>query len=419
MSKVFVSKDLVLSIPEGYNRYLKVSDIPKNVPIDVLIYHTSNESTDDTIQAYLGIASNVQKLFYIANPDNINSGLELFFMGANGTIEKDEIFLSDSVLLSNLVSSSGSDKSDALAIPQGTLNILDDFYDKIGTDQDFSPGYLTVVGKAISDVVQRTNKADEVIQAYSETTMSTYKNMHSSLVEIQKNNKNLSESLTEIQSRLSKITTDNSGTRSNVIYYPQIPYNTNKPIIQIKEIGTTPYVTSFMIGLLAYSNSDLRKKTKLLIVVPPGTAYKTAYSNLPDSYFIDSTNIIQRKLLSSQILITNNPLNSILTKIANLDDELLLVLDKTKHSVQPIYKVENKYNSTSLVMYAVQSKRIKDLFIPNIPLLSCFSSINEIKGTKFNLVTLQNYSQATVTTRISYYKDLCKEVYNTLTKKVL
>lgn len=350
----------------------------------------------------------------------MHSGLELFFRGANGVIEKDEIFLADSTLLSNLVSSSGTDSSDSLAIPQGTLNILDDFNEKIGTDQDFSQGYLNLVGEAVSDLVTRTSKADDVIKAYSETTMSTYKNMYSTLVEIRKTNKTLSDSLSEIQTRLTRISSErNSFGGGGVTYFPQIPYSNRKPIIQVKEIGNTPYLTSFMIGLLSYASTELKKRTRLLIVVPPGTAYKKLYSSLPDSYFIEGTDIMQRKLSASQILITNNPLNGLLNKIANLDDELLLVLDKTKHSVQPVYKVDQKNTATSLVMYGIQSKRAKDLLIPNVPIKSCFSSVNEVNGAKFNLVTIPNYAQNPVNTRISYYKGICKDVYNALTKKVL
>lgn len=346
--------------------------------IDCLVYHKSDESSEDKIMYLNRLKNRVENFIYVCNERDTDVMVKMVITGLNGKYFDDEFFIESSNELYNLVNS--LDEVTEVA-ELGGVSVLSDFlnrYLKNGSS-NFSPKYLVAVKEAVQCLMSEYNQKNLEILQMSENATELFSNTAEVLSAMKKEHGEMKKVITKLEqdvkksSMIAPVVTQDEGKRRgpSLLFFPQVSYMKERRIIRIKEIGDFRYLTSFVLGLRIYLETIKNVRPKLIIIEPVGDMLESKYSEYS---WVTQSKVKDRKYYYNSIVFTNCPNKEVLfTLLDDIDYDTFIVVDRTKSSKTHVL------NSKGSLFYAVSGKSSVDRF--SIPVKNCISCINEIKGS--------------------------------------
>lgn len=371
---------------EYSGNFLKVSTLEEACSIrgtvDVLVYHKSDETSNDKITSLRQLKNKVKKILYICNEDDTDVAVKMMVIGSCGQYVDDDFFLESTEELNTLVES--IDEVTAL-VELGGVNVLGDFFNRYLQNEsfEFNKNYLMVVKNAVQDLLTEYNQKNLEIIHMSETATDIFSNTSILLENMKEEQKKLESMVTKLsESAKESVVLNRRPAGSSVLFYPRISYIKDRNIIRIKEIGSFRYLVSFMLGFRIYLENMKNLRPKLIFVEPVGELIEERYKMYN---WVKTSSIRSSSNYYNDVVFTNCPNKDVLNKL--LDDDkydTFIVVDRTTSDKEHILNTKG-----STVKYAVSGLSSINKF--NLPLKDCISCMSEIRGTLFTVPMFLEY----------------------------
>ena len=379
--------------------------------ISNLIYHESKENTND-FAANLSVLKEkgVGALWYVHDESTKDDLVEMAIIGNGGTYISDEFFLEDVELIKSLVSS--KDEAGQLATLGGT-GVLNDFLTRYlveGNDSPIPTNYLKVVNNAVNQINEGYLEKSKQLVVLSEKATEVIEETSLGLRNIEDERKNLAKLLKDIQSSVEE-TPPQVGRGSSVTFFPRVSFRKEKDIIRVKDIGRTPYLLSFMLGLQVFCERVLNRRPRLIVLEPVGKVYEDMYSKYT---WITSSNQRDSARYMQSVIFTNYPTQGVLLKLLeDITYDTCIVLDRTTNSNEHLLNCR----ATRSVHYALSSPSLVDrLGLKKLsPKFKFFNSVVEEPSAEFTIPAL-DYPKHRFE-RENLYLSSCIEMYKLLVKR--
>lgn len=388
----------------GLDTLDSLGEINKLTADDLLIINSYKE---DEYTAGVKIAELIQKglknIMYLTDEPKLN--MASLVDSLNG-VNDSETFLFDAESLQILIDDYlknrevydvavvGADK----LVDKNSIDIIKTFYKDYaqGNKNIKNEGYLALVDNAIKNIAESTTELTNYDLEVKETVNKLY--MQASM-EIEK----LAENKLEIEKRLNEVE----------IMYNELQGRTNKltqvqsfasyrhvkqhgtKIILVKEFSQVRYLTSFVLGYMDYLQTVLHKRVRLLTVIPNKDTLLKKYSEVPEGFFhLTGDNYNTEDALNNTIYFTETPISRIYQHLLTLNDDILLVLDRSYNEEEIIKgRVKN--------WYAFSGKTEADIY-PKIKNNKIFS----MKGSKNDIIIshIPSYETQRLNRKVQYAK---------------
>lgn len=407
---VVSDKDLSLVDDSGVLVVDSLSEVKHLVGgITALVYHSSKEDIN-SFSANLATLKEkgIGSLWYVRSTEEKDVLIEMAIVGSGGYYVEDEFFLDDIELVRSLV---GNASSENQLMSLGGEGVLKDFTERYlsSGDSNIPQGYLKVVSSAISQMTEDYRRKSNQVIVLSEKATEVIENTSLGLQTLSDERENLSKILKELETTLEDTKVPSRG--SNVMFFPRVSYRKEKDIIRVKDVGRTPYLFSFMVGMLKYCDKVLNKRPKLIVIEPIGSTLEEIYGAYN---WITSSNYSDASKFVGDLVFTNFPTSAVVTKL--LEDstkDTFIVLDRTLTSKEHILNSR----TTRSVHYALSGvSSIDTLKLKNLSgRFKYFTSIKERSGSEFTIPVLDYPSSPFE--RENIYLAQCGNMYKELFKK--
>ena len=355
--------------------------------IDFLVYNRSNETSENKVMYLNALHERSGTIVYICDKDHTEEVIKMLVIGYGGKYFDDEYFLSGDELI-NMMRSLGEVTQ---LVQIGGVSVLSDFlkrYLDTGSTS-FSKMYLMSVKEAVHDLVEDYNKKNLEMIRMSESATELFTSTSEVLENMRTEHDELQKLVLKMEREIKKVSvlpevtkTSTAPTRSNsIVFFPRVAYLKERNILRIKELGSTRYLTSFVLGLRNYLENIKNVRPKLIIIEPISFFYEEYYSEFN---WINQNNTKNRKLFYNNVVFTNCPTKEVLTTL--LDDteyDTFIVVDRLKEEKEHIL------NSKGKRYYAIGSPGILEKF--KIPPRDSFTSIENLEGVLFQIKSDSDY----------------------------
>lgn len=403
--------NIIVTKKEGkYENFLKVDSL-KEVndlvgSIDTLVYHTSDESTEDKVQFLSKIKDRVKLAVYVRNKDQTEQAIRMIILGSGGKYVDDEFFLENGNELQNLIN--GIDEVTAL-VELGGTSVLGDFFnrylDKGSTD--FSSSYLAVVKDAVTSLTQDYKKKSLELIQMSETATELFSHSAELISNIREEERKLKEAVLEIQKVKDTIPMQvESSARASysAFFFPTVNYLKERNIIRIKMIGDAKYVVSFCLGLRIHLENVINKRPKLIFLMPVGTMYETIYKGFN---WVTQLNHKNLRNYYNKVVFVSYPNKDVMSKLLDdTDFDTFIVVDMLKNA-----KTHLLNSKGSSVKYVLGSESAIAKF--GLKVSDCFTSIVSVDKTLFAIPMFPSYPKEASQRERLYIRE-CATFYNML-----
>lgn len=395
-----------------------ITGISRVSNIDTIVLGKTIDSVS-TIITYLEEAE-FNKLIYVVDEGVAEDAIEVIVFGMGGRVVKDPFYLETNESLLSLINNVESTSAVELA---ANMRVLEEFTKRINSGEvEFNQRYLGVVAGASQKTMVQNKELDRVIRRTAATSVGELSKMGS---QIQKSNKAIRETESILEEiRANQLERPKPVQSSGVSHYPVLRYGKTKKGVVVKEIGSVPFLHSFMLGLLGYLKTVRGFKPRMIVVLPPGDLYEEMY-NFPSDQknslghswtFINPGNSSRLSHYNAEVVYINHPTHTVMDKLFETEKfDSFLILDMTKGSSEPI--VQNKHGSVHLSnFYAIQGLRLAKKF-DNVNIKTSFTSQIEVEGAMFSIPFIKEIeTTSSKARRRSEYREKCMDMYTELTK---
>lgn len=379
--------------------------------ISDLIYYESNEDTNE-FAANLSVlkGKGVGSLWYVHEESTKDDLVEMAIIGSGGTYISDEFFLEDVDLVKSLVSSKDGNGE---LVTLGGMGVLNDFLSRYlvgGNDSPIPANYLKVLNNAVNQISEGYSEKSKQLVVLSEKATSVIEDTSIGLRNIQDERANLAKLLEDIKTSVEE-TTPQVGRGASVSFFPRVSFRKEKDIIRVKDIGRTPYLFSFMLGLQVFCEKVLNRRPRLIVLEPVGKVYEDMYSSYT---WITANNQKDSAKYQHSIVMTNYPTQGVLLKLLeDISYDTCIVLDRTSNSKEHLLNCR----ATRSVHYALSSPSMVDrLGLKKVsPKFKFFSSVVSDPNAEFSIPVL-DYPKNRFE-RENLYLNSCMEMYKLLVKR--
>lgn len=411
MITVLVTKDVRYSSISNVHRFAALSQVPTSIRITTLVYHSSDEGLNSILEALSNLR--YKNLIYIsANP---NTDISSFIIGLGGTVLAEEVYLEDEDLFTELIQSPGTDLVVSNSVNRGIQTVIETFMDKVHEGEtEFSHAYLKLVADNAKKAIELSNKSRAEIEGTAKSTVNVFNIVSKNLKDQKLKTQNTLNALEELRSIHSNQNTSGAksdlgsaikASSSRVTTFSPVPYTGRTKLVCIKQVGTVPYLVSFVLGFKSFLATQ-RIKAGVIIILPVGDINEIRYGDYTGSSFITEKNVSNlRKLLQNDVVFTNYPTPKVVSGFLGTIKDFFIVLDLSLGS-SPLVKVAD--SATKSTWYAVQSAELADA--AKIPKKKIFSSINSVTGGKFTIPHIDNYSNR-MQSQVASYQEHCSDAY--------
>lgn len=409
----------VLALKPGIAKFTSIKNLPPNTTINNLVYHTSPDTPEEVIATLSTVKYN--RLIYISSPQKKREEVLLFVRANGGDYFEDDIYLKDMTFLDEVLNTPGISKELALQSVDSSFDVVSSFIERTSVP-DFkpSPAFLKQTADAISTVITLYDGKDKELVRASEVSAHALRQFAESTSRSVMQSREYIDQLAHVRSQLEALTKTssvsslgNASSATRGIYYQSYRYSNSQECLVIKELGTVPFLTSFVLGLQAYLESK-RQSTVVVVLLPPGEAIAGIYANLQgvDASFIDVANMkSSHRAYQAKVIFTNHPVQHVMSNIVKQKYHRIIFLDRTKVSPKPLV-LPREGNIHFKQVYAVQSERVRASFSINAN--QCFSSVLPVNGSMFTYGEIRPYP-VRVESRINAYLENCSGFYKKLT----
>lgn len=332
---------------EGFLKVKKLSEVEKITgKIDCLVYHKSNESSEEKVMYLTNLKDSVPRIVYIRNKEDCDKAIKLIVVGSGGKYFDDEFFLENAQELLSLILN--LDEVNALAEMNGT-GVVSDFFNRYLSEgsSGFNREYLKIVKEAVLAMTTDYKKKDLELLQMSETATELFAHTASMISKVEEEKDKLKESVKALQEAKEEIISVPKINTPSVLFFPIVSYLKDKNIIRIKEIGNVSYLTSFSFGLRLYLENVKYVKAKLIIILPVGEMYNKQYQEYK---WVTQTNCSTMDGYYNSIVFTNYPTKEVMNRLLDdTDYDTFIIVDRLKSSEKHLL------NCKGSIKYAVES----------------------------------------------------------------
>lgn len=354
--------------------------------INFLVYHKSLESAEDCVKYLTIIMQNHPEavVLYVRDKDSVVQAVRILVEGSGGKYIDDEFFLEDEVQLRQLT----KQWQGMVALTEMSgVSVISDFihrYMQTG-GKGITPGYLQVVKNAAENMaIAYKDKSLEVLKL-CESASDLFKGSVDLIANIQEEQNNLERVVTELRDKLK------SGDMVNmpipvapqVGYFPRVSYmKSRSSIVRVKDLGRSPYLTSFMLGFRDYLNYVKKVRPKLVIIEPLGEMLPKVYSKYKWVTQQTKNNVAA---YSGDVVFTNCPLKDVMDRLlSDPNYDTVIVLDRLLITNQHLLNCAGEDP-----LYCIKGESVvKSL---KLDIKRCFSVVNEVKGSMFTIPIFTEY----------------------------
>lgn len=339
---------------KGFLKVNKLADVEKITgKIDCLVYHKSNEPSEEKVAYLTKYKEIVGKLVYIRNKEDYDKAIKMIVVGSGGKYFDDEFFLESTEELTNLISN--IDEVTAIA-ELGGINVVSDFLNRYLKDgsSNFNREYLKVVKQAVTGMMSEYRKKDIELLQMSETATELFAHTASIISKVEEEKDKLKESIKVLEKAKDSFSSNTimPVATPSIMFFPTVSYLKDKNIFRVKKIGGFDRLVSFILGYKLYLENIKYLKVKTIFVVPVGKMYEGLYK---DFSWVTQSNYKTMSGYYDSVVFTNYPTKEVLTRL--LDDnnyDTFVMIDMLTASEKHIL------NCKGNVRYAVSSKRLAE-----------------------------------------------------------
>lgn len=339
---------------KGFLKVSKLADVEKITgKIDCLVYHKSNESSEEKVAYLTKYKEMVGKLVYIRNKEDYDKAIKMIVVGSGGKYFDDEFFLESTEELTNLISN--IDEVTAIA-ELGGINVVSDFLNRYLKDgsSNFNREYLKVVKQAVTGMMSEYRKKDIELLQMSETATELFAHTASIISKVEEEKDKLKESIKVLEKAKDSFSSNTimPVATPSIMFFPTVSYLKDKNILRVKKIGGFDRLVSFILGYKLYLENIKYLKVKTIFVVPVGKIYESLYK---DFSWVTQSNYKTMSGYYDSVVFTNYPTKEVLTRLLDDHDyDTFVMIDMLTASEKHIL------NCKGNVRYAVSSKRLAE-----------------------------------------------------------
>lgn len=372
---------------DGWTVVDKLQDLTVMVgEINFLVYHKSLESAEDCVK-YLTLIMQAHPetvVLYVRDKSSIVQAVRILVEGSGGKYIDDEFFLEDEIQLRQLT----SQWQGMVALTEMSgVSVISDFihrYMQTG-GKGITPGYLQVVKNAAENMaIAYKDKSLEVLKL-CESASDLFKGSVDLIANIQEEQGNLERVVTELKGKLKSgdVTNIPIPVAPQVGYFPRVSYMKSKvSIVRVKDVGRSPYLTSFMLGFRDYLHYVKKVRPKLIIIEPLGEMLPRVYGKYKWVTQQTKNNVA---CYTGDVVFTNCPLKDVMDRLlSDPNYDTVIVLDRLLITHQHILNCAGEEP-----LYCVNGETVVRELKLNVK--KCFSVINEVKGSMFTIPLFTEY----------------------------
>ena len=323
---------LVVTTEKHYYNEFTIIQSLQNIDwstVDVLIYHSSQDNSVDTILEISRAGENVEKIIYINK--ELNSLFYGLFAGLKADIYDDESFLQDDETLGFLVEEYGQT---GLTVKSANVDVetITKLLDTISneTPESLSKKINNAIWmkslessiKNVETALVRTDEANinmvEMFNKTSEIIETLQQGQTRTTEEINK----LSAYLKDIEE---KATNRNSG-GTLFVYPPFSVSNTTPKVLHVRVYSHCRYLFSFLSAYQDYLKMNKQINTKMLIAVPKLSQNVKKYNGVEFCRLApDTINI--RGIEQNNLFVTFEPKSMVMSKFFSMRADMFIVID--------------------------------------------------------------------------------------------
>lgn len=307
-----------------------------------------------------------------------------------------------------------TDTGSSQLLNHSSIEVVESFYHDFvhGTVDKANTAYLGLVSKAISDINGSSKTLNTYDKDVSDTVNDLYSRASEELSTLQAKKDELEEALDDVKDKYKKMTQQNKniGLGRQIDNFAAYTHTAKvgTQVIVYKEYSQVRYLTSMILGYAAYLKSNMYKRVHVLFVIPNKPTIIKKYKKSTQNFVhVTTENYQSEDVVSEDILFTEMPVARIYKYLLSINDDILIIVDRT-------YNDEFCVNGRVNKWHAFSGKTEADLY-PNINEHRVFP-IKKISKDDVVIGHVDGYSTAPQNRKATYDRYF-KEVFKSMTDK--
>ena len=335
LSNSLITKFDTFEVIDDCSKLEKLSDI------EVLVIHDTNIDDWDVGLLFPKWINMLNiKMFLYINPEpavkitmlvNSVNGMD----GIVSACYTDDFYLDNEEDLLILVDElrNGTSENEVRDLISSSGGIVHDFCRMVAKGDERAKTNIVInqAKEAIDDIINVCINQLNAIKEMDASALEIFERAGSVIDGMSKQNKLLKEQLAQLEASSMGESTRPVFSNS-VLIFPTYKYSQLAKVLYIREYAPCRYLTSFLVAYQHYLHYSREKRVKLVFVVQRGPLVSKRYDDIPsispESEKLDS-------LYESEIIVTNNPKESVLRKLFEQNDDVYIIVDRL-YQKQPI-----------------------------------------------------------------------------------
>lgn len=348
--------------------------------------------------------SKFPKVIYVRKEENTDKSLETIVRAINGTIESNTDYLDS---LQGIQRLARGENYNAVAVTDN-INVLKEFSETFEGGK-INRGQQLILSNALQEVIRGEEENKRTLSRTTGAYLGVLTSAQESVENIRKRNDDIKKKIADINKLIHNARNNESSpvekTVGNIItMYPSFELERipSRMTIIIKDLGRTPYLTSFAIGFAQYLSATYARDTKVVFLEPTGYLYELRYPSDTSlkQLFVTQSNMqsTSDRAVITPIVHTNYPMRENIRNIISRPNYTgLILVDRLLTDVRPLISVDGVRP-----VYAASSQGWFSLRNRNVPWFTSGKS-REDEGAMGYIPTFRDYSKLSVIDREAAY----------------
>lgn len=348
--------------------------------------------------------SGFPKVVYVRKEEDTDKSLETLVRGVDGVIESNTDYLGSTQGIKRLAR---GENYNAVAVTDN-ISVLKEFSDTFEGGK-INRGQQLILSNALQEVIKGEEENKRTLTRTTGAYLGVLTTAQESVESIRKRSADLKKKIADINKLIQNVRNSESSsavrTIGNVItMYPsfELEHIPSRLTIILKDLGRTPYLTSFAVGFAQYLSATYARDTKVVFLEPAGYLYELRYPSdvTLKQLFITQSNVqsTSDRAVITPIVHTNYPMRENIHNIISRPEYTgLILVDRLLTDVQPLIRVDG-----IRPVYAASSQGWFSLRNRDLPWFTSGRS-REDEGAMGYIPTFRDYSKLSVIDREGAY----------------
>lgn len=356
------------------------------------------------LNGFKKVLSGFPKVIYVRKEDATDKSLETLVRGVNGVIEDNTDYL-DSV--QGIQRLARGENYNAVAVTDN-INVLKEFSDTFEGGK-INRGQQLILSNALQEVIRGEEENKRTLTRTTGAYLGVLNSAQESVESIRKRSADLKKKIADLSTLIQSVRDNESSpvarTSGNIItMYPpfELEHIPSRMTIIIKDLGRTPYLTSFAIGFAQYLSAKYARDTKVVFLEPTGYLYELRYPSDVSlkQLFVTQDNMqsTSDKAVITPIVHTNYPMRENIRNIISRPNYTgLILVDRLLTDVRPLISVDGirpVYAASSQGWFALRNR--------DLPWFTSVKSRSD-EGAMGYIPTFSNYDKFSIIDREGAY----------------